>query len=241
VLELTADGRPHIEEGGGGCYTGGIDAHSARGWMVRFNTFKGIYCENGGLAEHAVHFWSASRDTLIERNLIVDCARGIGFGLGPSGKDRVYSDDPYPAVGYKGHIDGIIRNNVVHAGSAMARFYDTGIELNQAQGARVYHNTLVSRPAFSSIDYRFPNTKVEIRNNLTYRITARNGARGTVDHNLESAPESLFVNAAGLDYHLKASAHEAIDKGVAVQDSGLDIDGEPHSKGLPDLGADEAR
>src|SRR5262249_6747725 len=74
---LTPAGRPRIEPNPGGCYTGGIDAHGAQGWIVRHNRFEGIHCDNGGLAEHAIHFWTGSRDTLVENNVIVDCARGI--------------------------------------------------------------------------------------------------------------------------------------------------------------------
>jgi len=59
-LELTAAGRAYVEAnpaGGLRCYTGGIDAHQAWGWVVRDNAFEGFYCLNGGLAEHAIHFW----------------------------------------------------------------------------------------------------------------------------------------------------------------------------------------
>jgi hypothetical protein len=240
-LELTAAGRPNIETlGGTSCYTGGIDAHGAWGWKVRFNTFKGIYCTSGKLAEHAVHFWSGARDTLVERNTIVDCARGVGFGLVQSGKSRTYTPDPYPAVtGYIGHYDGIIRNNVIHASSAVQQYFDTGIELDQAYGAEVYHNTVVSKPTFTSIDYRFANTKATIRNNLTHKITQRDGAKGTVDHNLQSTPASYFVSAAGVDYHLKSSATNAINKGIVVTGAGLDLDGQAHTVGVPDLGAYE--
>lgn len=240
-LLMTAAGRKHVEPSPGGCYTGGIDVHGGWGWKVRFNRFEGIHCDNGSLAEHAIHFWSASRGTLVERNTIVDCARGVGFGLGQTGKDRTYPDNPYPSVGYMGHIDGIIRNNVIHAGGAAAKYFDTGIELNQAHGALVYHNTVASKPTFSSIDYRFPNTKATIRNNLTHKITVRNGAKGTVDHNLQGTPASYFVNPGAVDYRLKAGAVKAVDKGVKLAQGGLDMSGTPHDHGPPDLGAHERR
>jgi hypothetical protein len=239
LLEMTAAGRPHIETNPGGCYTGGIDAHGAQGWQVRYNTFKDIYCTNGSLAEHAVHFWSASRDTLVERNVIINCARGVGFGLGQTGATRAYTDNPYPGVAYLGHIDGIIRNNVIHVDPAAQPYYDTGIEISQARLVRVYHNTLVSKALFSGIDYRWENTQVEVRNNLTTKITVRDSAKGTEDHNLQSAPASLFVNAAAIDYHLLATASAAINKGVVVSEAGLDLDGNPHTVGVPDLGAYE--
>lgn len=242
LFRMTDAGRPQVERSPGGCYTGGVDAHSARGWTVRNNRFEDIYCAGEGLAEHAIHFWSASRDTVVENNVIVGCARGIGFGLVESGADRLWDDDPYPGVGYIGHYDGIIRNNVVFADHP---WYDTGIELAQARGVRVYHNTVWSTDAaagfFSSIDYRFANTDATIRNNVTRRITQRNGAAGTVDHNLEEAPASLFEDPAGLDFHLAPGADQAIDQGVTLEGAGLDMDGEPHDAGAaPDLGADEA-
>ena len=240
-FEMTDAGRPHVERASGGCYTGGIDVHGGRGWLVRDNTFKDIYCAGEGLAEHAIHFWTGSRDTIVENNVIVNCARGVGFGLVESGEMRAYADDPYPGVGYVGHFDGIIRNNVIYAD---VQWFDTGIELDQARGGRVYHNTVVSTDAatgfFSSIDYRFANTVVEIRNNLTRRITMRNGATGTVDHNVEAVPLSDFVDVVGLDFHLAAGASDAIDQGVTVAEAGLDLDATPHTAGsAPDLGADE--
>lgn len=240
-FEMTDAGRPHVERDPGGCYTGGVDVHSGQGWVVRNNEFHNIYCAGEGLAEHAVHFWSASRDTLVENNLIVNCARGVGFGLVENGNTRPYADDPYPDAGYIGHYDGIIRNNVIYADNP---WFDTGIELAQARGARVFHNTVFSTDGatgfFSSIDYRFSSTNVEIRNNLVGRITMRNEAQGEVDHNLEDIDAALFVDPANLDFHLRGTAAAAIDSGVAVDEAGIDIDGETRDKGDgPDLGADE--
>jgi hypothetical protein len=243
LLEMTADGRTHVQPDPGGCYTGGIDAHGAWKWIVRENTFTGIHCENGSLAEHAIHFWSESRDTLIERNKIIDCARGVGVGLGETGATRTYSDNPYSTLGYKGHIDGIVRDNVIHAGTQASPYFDTGIEIAQAPGIMVYHNTVVTQPLFSSIDYRWSNTDATIRNNLTFKITSRDGAKGTADHNLESTPSSLFAAPASADYHLVAGASAAIDKGAVLSPSdagGLDLDGYPHDA-TPDLGAFEYR
>jgi len=239
TFTMTDAGRPHVERTPGGCYTGGIDAHSARGWVVRANTFEGIYCAGEGLAEHAVHFWSGSRDTLVERNTILDCARGIGFGLVEDGATRPYADNPFPGR-YVGHYHGVIRNNVI---VATIPYYDTGIELDQARGAAVLHNTILETDSatgrFSSIDARFSNTQVTIRNNLVRRLTVRDNATTTSDHNLEDVPLSYVVDAENGDAHLTTEASMAIDQGIAHDDSGLDIDGTPHRRGAPDLGADE--
>ena len=237
VLQMTNTGRTHVEPNPGGCYTGGIDAHYARGWVVRDNVFLDIYCDNGSLAEHAVHFWSASRDTIVERNRIYNCARGVGFGLVENGNTRTYSDDPYPGVGYIGHYDGIIRNNVIAADHA---YFDTGIELDQARGAVVVHNTVVQpQSAYSSIDYRFPNTLVTVRNNIVRNITRRNGAQGTVNTNLETTDASIFVDAAGWNFHLAAGDNPAVDTAALEAEAGTDIDAETHDHGPPDMGADE--
>ncbi len=242
LLEMTSEGRPNVEPNPGGCYTGGIDGHQAQGWTVRLNTFRGIYCENGSLAEHAVHFWTASRDTLVERNTIIDCARGIGFGLGDGGgaePDRLYADDPAPGIGYVGHYDGIIRNNVISISEALM-FFDTGIELEQAHGARVLHNTILHPvSAFASVAPRFANSLVTLENNILVSLRERDGALTMAMNNLTDATSDLFVDAAGHDLHLLAGAGAAIDQAAPLDDAGLDIDGEAHDQGAPDLGADE--
>lgn len=239
-FQLTDAGRPHIERTPGGCYTGGIDMHQARGWHVHHNRFEDIYCAGEGLAEHAIHYWVGSRDTLVENNTIVNCARGIGFGLVDSGTSRSYPDDPAPGL-FVGHYDGTIRNNVIFADIP---YFDTGIELDQARGARVFFNTVVSSDAatgfFSSIDYRFANTRVELRNNLVRRITERDGGMATRGTNLETTDLGLFADVAALDLHLAAGAAAAIDQGEVIAGGGLDMDDETRDAGAaPDLGADE--
>ena len=140
-FRMTARGRRNIERAFG-CYTGGIDAHGARRWRVRRNRFQGIYCEDGEVAEHAVHFWRRASRTLVENNLIVNCSRGIGFGLTADADD--------------GHTRGVIRRNAIVADIPQ---YDTGIELANAADVRVLHNTIAetdrARNAFSSLDVRF--------------------------------------------------------------------------------------
>ncbi len=240
-FELTNAGRPHVERAVGGCYTGGIDVHGGRGWVVRKNTFKDIYCAGEGLAEHAVHFWTGSRDTLVEQNVILNCARGVGFGLGDATAGRVYSPDPYPGVANVGHYDGIIRNNFIWADNA---WHDSGIGLEQARGTVIVHNTVVSTAGasfFSSIDLRFGATVATVRNNLTRRITQRDSPTVTADHNLEMAATSLFAGFATGDLHLVAGATAAINQGVTDARAGLDVDGLAHDVGMPDLGAHEKR
>ena len=247
-IELTDAGRQQVWEINDSCYTGGVDAHQARDWVVRDNVIEGFWCAQG-LSEHAIHFWRACRDTLIERNWLLDNARGVGLGMAEEGQARTYADNPCPAAGgaYVDHYGGLVRNNMIFAARA-ALFeseygFDCGICLWQACGAWVGHNTVVStQPPFSGIEWRFERTDVDLVNNLLSHNLRDRGGAARRSGNLENQPLSLFVNGAGGDLHLKASANGAIDQGTALG-PGLcddDVDGDARPFGsAPDVGADE--
>ena len=245
-IELTDAGRIEVWNINGSCYTGGVDAHRARDWTIRDNLIEGFWCTDG-LSEHAVHLWRGCRDTVVERNVVRENARGIGFGLVSSGDARTYSDDPCPGAAYVGHYGGIIRNNVVFAASAglfdSVAGFDCGICLASACGARVFHNTVASTlaPSASSIEWRFPSTDAEITNNLaTHNYWQRDGATATLAGNLDAQPLSLFVDGVGGDLHLAPSATMAIDQVSAPVEVTDDIDGHARPVGpSSDVGADE--
>jgi len=200
-------------------YIGGIDAHQAHNWVVRYNVFKDISSPDGDLAEHAVHFWSGSSSTLVEKNIIVRCDRGIGFGLG----DR-------------GHQGGTIRNNMVYTTR------DVGIGLENASNVGVYNNTVYTVNYMNSIEYRFSGTQgVLIINNLTNEgITSRDSGSGTVDTNVTSARETWFVNRSSGDLHLAGEEPAVVDQGQVLPDVPDDIDGETRPQGNGyEIGADE--
>jgi len=249
-IELTSAGRPHVQPDPGGCYTGGFDGHQAWGWVLRDNTIEGFWCSTG-LAEHAIHCWRGCRDTLVERNRLINNARGVGFGLSNSGDARTYSDNPCPAAGggYVGHYDGIVRNNFVFANDpgllSSPDGFDCGICFWSACGAQAVHNTIMSTGNnFSSIEWRFStSTGVQILNNIaSHPLRERDGASGTQDGNLESAGLSLFVDGQNGDLHLASGATSAIDQGASIP-AGLcdeDIDGDARDSN-PDIGADEVQ
>ncbi len=207
-------------------YIGGIDAHNAGGWVVRNNIFRSIRSPSDSLAEHAVHFWSGSRDTLVERNLIINCDRGIGFGLG----DR-------------GHSGGIIRNNMIYH-DATEGFADVGIGLESAPGARVYNNTIYQEHGYpNAIEYRFSATRdVVIANNLTNRlIVSRDGGSASLSHNLTGADAAWFQDVSRGDLHLSGPC-AAVDRGETLAGLNDDFDGDPRPEGIGiDIGADETR
>ena len=245
TIELTDAGRPHVSD----CYTGGIDMHQARDWVVRDNLIEGFWCSSG-LSEHGIHFWRGCRDPIVERNVLRNNARGVGFGMATDGTARTYADNPCPAAsGYIDHYGGIIRNNFIFANRAelfaSADGFDNGISLWNACEVETYHNTVVSTqaPLAASIEWRFPNTSVDLVNNLvSHNLLARDGATATQAGNLTSAPLILFVDGSGGDLHLLPAAAAAIDQGAALS-AGLcddDIDGDARPIGpARDIGADE--
>ncbi|MEZ4219315.1 MAG: hypothetical protein R3B13_00210 [Polyangiaceae bacterium] len=246
-IELTRPGAAFVQSNvssGSTCYTGGVDGHDARGWVVRDNHIEGFWCEGSDLSEHGIHFWTGSRDTVVVRNVLVNNARHIGFGLVGSG--RSYSDNPCPGQSKVGHYGGLIANNFMVATEAKLfaspNGHDSGISLWYACDAKVLHNSYASTsaPASSAIEYRFASTSALIANNLsTHAFKARDGAKATSETNAENAAAGDFVNVAGSDLHLTAGASVALDKGTnhsaTVAD---DIDGDARST-TPDLGADE--
>jgi len=193
-LELTRAGADFVTSqtsSGSHCYTGGVDAHDASGWVIRDNWIEGFWCAGTGqeyLSEHGVHFWTGSRDTLVERNRIVNNVRGIGFGLGQGG--RTYSDAPCGGINTACHYGGVIRNNFIVASDpdlfASANGVQEGISLWSACDATVLHNSIVfTQDANGAIEWRFDETSGVIANNLaTDRLWDR-GVTMTVDSNLE--------------------------------------------------------
>jgi hypothetical protein len=225
LIELTDNGRAKVWERNGSCYTGGVDAHQAEGWIIEDNEIRGFWCA-AGLSEHGVHFWSDSSNTLVQRNLIIDCDRGIGFGLGSSG-----------------HSGGIIRNNMIHHGEDHG-MSDVGIGLESASDAQVYNNTIFHEHGYpNGIEYRFAaSNNLTIVNNLTNRsISSRNGGTATlISNNLNNAAADWFLDAPNGDLHLGSERSGVTDAALAV--SGLidDFDKQSRPQGAGfDIGADE--
>jgi hypothetical protein len=206
-------------------YIGGVDCHRSRYWIVRSSIFKYIRSPSGSIAEHAIHFWNNSENTLTECNWIINCDRGIGFGLGSSQ-----------------HIGGIIRNNMIYYDTTEG-FADVGIAIETCPDCQIYNNTIYHEHSYSNaIEYRFAaTTNAYIANNLTNRnIQARDGATGTDTSNITSAQSGWFINVPGGDLHLDFAVPIVVDAGIAITGLTHDFDGDPrpHGPGY-DIGADE--
>jgi hypothetical protein len=200
-------------------YTGGIDGHKTRNWMVFNNTFVDIRSPDHQLAEHAIHFWNGCIGTVVRNNTIINCDRGIGFGLGQ-----------------KGHYGGAIINNMVHTSR------DVGIGLESSPETEVYNNTVVTDNYFNSIEYRFDVTQnVHIANNLVDKsITSRNGGEGTVESNFTFSDPTIFVDHSGHDYHLSGPVSGITNAGIILQEVKDDFDCETRNLNTAiDIGADD--
>jgi len=233
---MTDAGRENVwgygpQNGGTTCYTGGIDTHESTNWHVHDSYFEGIYCDaetqhpahgqasetyTGGLSEHAIHMWDSEAGSghLIERNRIVNCARGIGIGL---------VADVYGTR---------VLNNMVYSEHAGSGEHDVGIIVERAIDTLVAHNTVYfSHPeAYASgIEYRWGSTSnLTVHGNLSNRmIRARDGASAELVDNLGEAADAgeWFVAPADGDLHL--SDCSAPGEAVAHGEVTVDIDGDP--------------
>ncbi|MDX1477049.1 MAG: right-handed parallel beta-helix repeat-containing protein [Saprospiraceae bacterium] len=204
-------------------YIGGLDIHNGDDWIVRDNVFKDIESPSAAVAEHAIHFWNSSSNNLVERNVIINCDRGIGFGLGSSPNDG-----------------GLIRNNMIY-NDGTGVFDDVGIGLETSPNTKVYNNTIfIAYP--NAIEYRFPaTTNVEITNNLTNKlIKSRDGGTAILITNYTSAADSLFVDVAAGNLRLIEHNPLVVDQGTEIVDVSLDIDQTPRPQGFTyDIGGHE--
>jgi hypothetical protein len=207
-------------------YIGGIDGHATTGWVVRHNTFQSIASPNTDVAEFAVHFWDGSANNTVEDNTIINCDRGIGFGLQNSA-----------------NTGGIIRNNMIYHANNGAPFADVAIALADSPNSQVYNNTTYLLHNFAwSIEYRFTQTTgVLIENNLSnLPVQQRDGATGTVSTNLGNATAAMFVAPTSGNLHLASAVAGVVDAGKAISGLTDDFDNQARPSGAGiDIGADE--
>jgi hypothetical protein len=196
-------------------YTQGMSVHGAAGWVVRNNLFRNIRGPDGDPnVGGCVDFWSGSRNTAVEGNVIANCRMGIRFGI-------VKKD------GGHDHEGGVIRNNVIWRQPGAVRSPDGGIMVWDSPGTKVLHNTVVLNGTFPSgaIEYRWSDGVV-VANNLTDApVWRREQAAGREENNVVANDPALFAAAAAGDLHLAAKARTALRPVPALPDCPLDLDG----------------
>ena len=211
----------------GYCYTNAIDAIGGHRWVIRDNRIRGIYCQNGGLAGPAVLMWQGSTDTVVERNTIVDCSRGVSLGL----------------VGVQDHSGGVVRNNFIRWDPAAAYQVDVPI-YTASPDSRILHNSVLTHGTYGAgVEIRFAGaTGVEVRGNLMDAdVLERDGAVALIVDNLTDADPSWFVSESTGDLHLLPPVAQAVDQLDREPDCIDDFDGDvrPPAPGAADVGADE--
>jgi len=210
----------------GGDYISAIDMMALEDWTISDNIFRNIKGRNGG-ARAAIFIWVRSRHIVVERNLIIDCDRGVAYGNpGQSTANR-----PGERLAYV--TDGVIRNNFIAGGP------DCGIELWHADRIKVFNNT-IWRPERNwkrGIRIGTGTAHTEIVNNLVHGEIQFDRGKAQLRNNLTGRLEGYFVAPASGNLALTAAASGAIDHGVSLPEVTDDIRGRPRAGGRPDLGA----
>ncbi|UCF64548.1 MAG: right-handed parallel beta-helix repeat-containing protein, partial [bacterium] len=183
-------------------YLGGIKSEFCKDWIIRNNVFRSIRSPSIGSAAYAVLFWRGSEANIVEKNHIINCDRGIGFGISTYGNSG-----------------GIIRNNFIWHENILEND-QVGITLETSPYTQIYNNTIyIDQNVMSSIEYRYnASTEIFIANNLTNKpILARDGATATDTNNVTVSSSSWFVDITSGDLHLSSDTlSEIIDMGIAV-------------------------
>ncbi|MEJ2208814.1 MAG: right-handed parallel beta-helix repeat-containing protein [Anaerolineae bacterium] len=208
-------------------YTNGISAHDAHGWTVRDNEWYRIRTPEGSPVP-TILFWRGSSDTVVERNLLVDCYQGIAFGNADGSAGE--------------HTGGVVRNNVIYASLP----HDVVIEMVHASGWLVAHNTALLLDPAPGLTWGMEARYADSTGTFAYNLTNmdiwldRDGAGGSGQGNVTAAQPGWFADAAGGDLHLRASATQAIDQAAPLAGVDDDYDGQARPIGpAPDVGADE--
>jgi hypothetical protein len=172
-------------------YTNGIDVLNGENWVVRDNILRRIRGprSQGYRSGPAILFWGGSSGTIVERNLVLDCYRGIALGLSPG------------QSGVPDHRGGVVRRNAICNLDGRS---DEPMEINGSAETLVEHNTvMVEGKVPWSISIRFAALGVRVYNNLTSRqIARRDGGQADLKGNVTNARRDWFVGADRGDLRL---------------------------------------
>jgi hypothetical protein len=209
----------------GGDYIAAIDMMALEDWTFSDNVFRNIKGRNGG-GRAAIFIWVRCRQVVVERNLIVNCDRGVALGNPGQSTANVAGERPVYVA------DSVIRNNFIAGGP------DCGIELWYADRIKVLHNT-IWRPEQNwsrGIRLGTGTTRAELVNNLVHGEIRFEGGEAELSHNLTGRLEGYFTDPVSGNLALTPQATRAIDQGVPRPEAAEDIRGRPR-RGAPDLGA----
>ena len=214
-----------------GDYIGGIDAGNTNGFTVRDCYAEGIQGVSGG-GRAAIFFWQANTNTTVERNIIVDCDRGIAMG-NPAGPSHARTGDWCM-------INGLARNNLIKLHGT-----DAGFELCYTKDTEIYNNTLYADDPsyFRAVHLNGASTtNLDSRYNLIRGAVYENGASWSDTGSIIGAavaPEWFVDPATGMLF-LTELASGALDGAQTLAEIYEDVHGGPRPVGaFPDVGGDE--
>jgi hypothetical protein len=209
----------------GGNYIGGMDVMAAKGWIVSDNVFVNIKGRTGS-GRGAIFMWVGTEDCVVERNVIINCDRGICIG-NPSGK--FVKSIPHARR-------FIVRNNFV------TNCPGNSVEFFWTRDCGFLHNT-VHTPRGRLLVVNSDNDGLEVRNNILNgrkpRLPKTTG-KITIENNLHKLAADQFIDVERGNLHLKRTAAAAIDQAKPAEDVTRDFDRRLRGA-KPDLGAHEVR
>lgn len=180
-------------------YISGIDMMGLKDWTFADNLFVGIRGQNGG-GRGAIFIWVGTEDVIAERNLIVNCDRGISFG-NPSGK--------FPQV-----TRGIVRNNWIIAGVNKA------IEQSGTLDNEVHHNSIYS-PHWDyerTVIFSEGSKGARCHHNAIHgRIVVTPDSQAALEENCTGKQEDIFEGPETGDLRLTAEAKKKIGVGMGAE------------------------
>jgi hypothetical protein len=212
------DARKSRNDWAGGDYIAGIDMMWLKNWVIADNVFIGIRGKNG-IGRGAIFIWVNSENVTAERNIIVNCDRGICFGNPSGGRPHM--------------TRGVIQNNFIVGG------VNSAIEAIRTVDTRISHNTIYAAwPELpDSVLVIQGSEGIELVNNFIHgRIHLEYGVKA--EHNLIGDYGDCFVNPAIGNLHLTEKAAEALGRAKPLKEATEDFDRKKR-KDQPDIGAQE--
>jgi lysophospholipase L1-like esterase len=214
--------------GFGGNYVGGIDVMYAKGWTISDNVFVGI---QGRTREGrgAIFLWHEIEDCVVERNIIIDCDKGVSLGNSYMPKNR----------GVKLHARRcIVRNNMI------TRAPEAGVLSAHTGDCKILNNTIHEPRSRMRRLVRILGASdgLVVADNILSGPPPRNESKGkvTIENNLVKNLTAAFTDPSKGNLHLKTPLREVVDQAKKRAEVTDDIDRKKRT-GRPDLGADEVR